>query len=256
MVTTVLPAVVTSSLECTQIDCMTADGLQLTAAVRLQPEATIAIVLAHGMSGSKDDADVVAVADALHAAGYVVVTFDSRGHGGSQGQCTLGAHEDRDVAAAVAIARQYAPRVVLVGASMGAIAALRYAVSDPTLVGVVAVSSPARWKLPRTARGVLAAGITRTPFGRRAAARWLHVRLAPARIPADEPVTLAGTLAMPLAVIHGADDRFVPAAAAADLYFAAAGARRIDVVAGMGHAYDDVSIPTVIEAVAWVATRS
>ena len=59
--------------------------------------------------------------------------------------------------------------VVIVGASMGAIAALRYAagpVVDPGLVGVVAVSSPAGWRLPRNARSVLAAGLTRTRLGR------------------------------------------------------------------------------------------
>ena len=52
--------------------------------------------------------------------------------------------------AAVHVARERSDRVVLVGTSMGAIAALRYAATDPELAGVVAVSCPAAWRLPAT----------------------------------------------------------------------------------------------------------
>jgi alpha-beta hydrolase superfamily lysophospholipase len=236
-------------------EVVTTDGVRLSATSRAVPDARVAVVVAHGMSGSKDDPAVAAIADALHATGHAVVTFDSRGHGQSDGQCTLGSLEDRDVGAAVRAARELAPEVVIVGASMGAIAALRYAASDLTVDGVVAVSSPARWRVPRTARGLLAVVFTRTPLGRWAARRFLHVRLARKWIRLDEPVVLAQSLDMPLAVVHGEDDRFVPAAAATEIYFAAGGARRIDVVAGMGHAYDDVSVAAIVEAVEWVASR-
>ena len=59
-----------------------------------------------------------------------MLTYDARGHGCSDGESTLGDHEQHDVAAAVALARTRTDRVVLVGASMGAVAALRYAVTD------------------------------------------------------------------------------------------------------------------------------
>ena len=45
------------------------------------------------------------------------------------------------------MARQRCDDVVVVGASMGAIAALAHAAENTTLAGVVTVSSPARWKL-------------------------------------------------------------------------------------------------------------
>src|SRR5207248_8073257 len=106
-----------------------------------------------------------------------VVSYDARGHGQSEGDCTLGDLERLDVAAAVASARRHSPRIVLVGASMGAIAVLRYAVTDADLAGVVSVSSPAAWRVPRTARCLLAARLPRTPPG-----RWLAARLSTLRI--------------------------------------------------------------------------
>ena len=92
---------------------------------------------------------------------------------------TLGDLERHDVAAAVDAARDRSDRVVLVGASMGAIAALRYAAATDDLAGVVSVSCPARWRLPRNLRGVAAAGLTRTRVGRALASRWMGVQVAP-----------------------------------------------------------------------------
>src|SRR5204863_297146 len=80
----------------------TVDGLALAGRTWLvdgRPRA--AVVLAHGFSASKDEADVVRVAGALQAAGFDVVSYDARGHGASEGECTLGDLERHDVAAAV-----------------------------------------------------------------------------------------------------------------------------------------------------------
>ena len=67
------------------------------------------------------------------------------------GESTLGDLERHDVAVAVEVARERSERVVVVGASMGAIAALRYAVTDDDLAGTVIVSCPAGWRLPHNA---------------------------------------------------------------------------------------------------------
>ena len=139
----------------------TADGLALVADAWLTHEpATAAVVLVHGFAGHRHDSTVVAMAHELRAEGLGVITYDMRGHGESEGLCTLGDLERLDVAAAVVAARDLAPRVVLVGASLGAIAVLRYAVGVPEgperdLAGVVTVSAPAQWRLttPRTALG-------------------------------------------------------------------------------------------------------
>lgn len=215
-------------------------------------DARAAAVLVHGFSASKDDPAVVAVAEGLAAAGLDVVGYDARGHGGSGGLCTLGDDERHDVAAAVEAARERSPRVVLVGASMGAIAVLRHAAHDPAITGVVTVSSPARWRVPRTAGTILAAAVTQTRPGRWLAARHLNVRLARRWSRPAPPVDLARGLEAPLAIIHGRADRFIPASEAEVLARAAGGPCHLALIPGMGHAYDPTGLPAILDAVEWI----
>ncbi len=210
-----------------------------------------AVVLVHGFSASADDPDVSDLAEVLHADGVDVVCYDARGHGTSEGHSTLGDLERHDVAAAVEAARERSDRVVLVGASMGAIAALRYASTADDLDGVVSVSCPARWRLPRNVTGVLAAGLTRTRVGRAVASRWMGVQVAPRWTNPEPPIELVPKLRAPVAFLHGAADRFVPAADATDLYEAAAEPRRLRIVPGMAHAFVPESVPAIRDAVDW-----
>jgi pimeloyl-ACP methyl ester carboxylesterase len=233
----------------------TADGLDLAADTWLtQDPAISAVVLAHGFGGHRHDATVVAMAHELRADGHAVITYDMRGHGESEGLCTLGDLERLDVAAAVAAARDLAPRLVLVGASLGAIAVLRYAVGvsegpEVGLAGVVTVSAPAQWHLttPRTA---LAAAVTRTRIGR-SLARRRGVRLDRRWSRPEAPDALAARLTVPLAVVHGRDDRFMPTSEAHVLHDAAPGHRRLDLVTGMGHAYGTRGLEPISDAVTW-----
>ncbi|MDH5372162.1 MAG: alpha/beta hydrolase, partial [Acidimicrobiia bacterium] len=132
---------------------LTRDGIVLegrwTAATE-NPSGSV-IVIAHGFTASKDNPEVEEFARGLADAGHDVLTYDSRGHNDSQGLCTLGDSEQFDVEAAVREARSRSDRVVVFGASMGAIAALRYAATDHELAGAVSLSSPAQWRLPRSA---------------------------------------------------------------------------------------------------------
>ena len=227
------------------------------AARRWEPAAPsgTAVVLAHGFTGSKDDPGLVAVAETLRAAGHVVLAYDARGHGGSGGSCTLGDRERHDVTAAVALARGDADRVVTVGASMGAIAVLRHAADDPGLDGVVAVSSPARWRYPRNPRTVLAWGLTRTRLGRLAARHLLQVRVSGRWEDPEPPAALAARIRAPLAVVHGTDDRFVPPREA-ELLAAAAPRARLFLVPGMGHAFHRAAGPAILEAVGWALAQA
>jgi pimeloyl-ACP methyl ester carboxylesterase len=135
---------------------------------------------------------------------------------------------------------------------MGAIAVLRHAAADPAVSGVVTVSSPARWRLPRTARSLLAAGLTQTRPGRWLAARHLDVRLAKGWSRPEPPVALAAQLSVPLAVVHGAQDRFIPLAEGRVLAQAAGGPCRLVVVPGMGHAFEPVALGAIADALEWV----
>jgi alpha-beta hydrolase superfamily lysophospholipase len=237
----------------------TTDGVELAARFRptTSPEAArAAVVLVHGFAASQDEANVLAVADALVTAGYDVVSYDARGHGASGGTCTLGDHEEHDVAAAVEIARRNHDRVVLLGASMGGIAVLRHAANVGQVDGVVAVSSPSAWRMPRSVTALLAAGLTRTGLGRRLAARHLRVRVHPRWTNPEPPAELAARIGVPLAIVHGQRDRFIAVTNAAELYRAAGGPRRLFLVEGMGHAYDAAGLPAIRDAVDWVLTAT
>jgi len=230
----------------------TADGVLLAGERRLAagtPRAVVVVV--HGFSASADHPEVRALADRLHANTIDVLTYDARGHGRSAGMSTLGDLELHDVAAVVDVARLRIDRVVLVGASMGAIAALRYAAGRDDLAGVVSVSCPARWRLPRNARGVIAAGMTRTRLGRAVAARFLRVRVARRWANPDPPVALVSRVRVPLALVHGTADRFIPTDDARRLRAAAHPPCRLDVVTGMGHGFDATGASVIADAVEW-----
>jgi alpha-beta hydrolase superfamily lysophospholipase len=240
---------------------ITADGLTLTTRVWSHPAPRAVVVLVHGFAASAQDPAVVRQAKDLHAAGFEVLCYDARGHGASDGMCTLGDLECNDVAAAVAAVGSPGP-IVVIGASMGAVAALRFATtcgpsdtSTPAVAGVVAISCPSAWRLPRTPTGLLSAVLTRTPFGRMVAARHLRVRVADEWTAAEPPLALASRLTVPVAIIHGQRDRFIPPTAALELYEACGGPRRLELVRDMGHAFDPAGLGAVRSAVDWVLAR-
>ncbi|HWS45254.1 MAG TPA: alpha/beta hydrolase [Acidimicrobiia bacterium] len=235
---------------------LTADGVTLAGRRWLvEPAPAAAVVIVHGFSASSECPQVEALAEALHGDGLDVVTYDARGHGCSDGESTLGDHEQHDVAAAVALARERTPHVILVGASMGAIATLRYAVTDAALCGAVAVSCPAEWRLPRNARGILAAAMTRTPVGRRITSRLTGVRVAGRWTNPEPPLALAPRLQVPVTYVHGTDDKFIPVHDAAVLARATVAPRNTVIVRGMGHAFEPIAIEPIREAVAWTLAR-
>ena len=155
-----------------------ADGVRLNA-WRLEgpADAFCTVVLVHGFSNWSRTPSVHAFAQLLAQRVHVVVP-DLRGHGRSQGLCSMGKYEPLDVAAAVAAAPAGLP-VVTVGTSLGGAAVLFHATqADGAVAGVVAVSAPAarhlldragshrveRWVRGRTGRAFLA-GVLRTRVG-------------------------------------------------------------------------------------------
>lgn len=113
------------------------------------------VVLVHGLAASKDHPHLEQLATRLQCSGFEVLSYDARGHGSSEGTCTLGRLEHLDVAAAAAWAIDRGLPTIVVGASLGGVAALRYAVEHPELAGVVIVSSPAESRVPLRVRALL-----------------------------------------------------------------------------------------------------
>ena len=232
---------------------VTSDGLRLSGRHLLAADAPAAtVVVVHGFTASARCPNVEELARRLHESGFDVLAYDARGHGSSDGESTLGDHEQHDVAGAVALARERTERVVLVGASMGAIAAIRYAVTDAGLAGLVAVSCPAEWRLPCNARGVLAAVMTRTPVGRRLVGRLSGVRVASRWTNPLPPLALVPALATPTVFVHGDADRFIGVRDAALLHAAAPEPKHLVVVPDMGHAFGPPGVGAIVGAVDWV----
>jgi alpha-beta hydrolase superfamily lysophospholipase len=210
------------------------------------------VVLVHGFAAGLDESKMVALIGALRDAGFDVLGYDARGHGRSGGEATLGDREAFDVAAAVGAVGQPGQPVVLVAASMGAIAALRFAASTPGAVdGVVSVSCPAWWRLPRNAQGLLSALITQTPFGRRFARRRMGVRIARCGPRPAPPVELVGAVGVPVAIVHGRRDPFIAVEDAEALDAAGRDPRRLDLVDGLGHAFEPEATPAILAALDW-----
>jgi uncharacterized protein len=225
-----------------------ADGTLIATRCWLASESADAIVvISHGLTANKDDPKVVALAARLHEIGYDVVTYDSRGHGQSGGLCTLGKHEVQDVAALVGWARSRTRRVVLVGASMGAVGVLSYAARDSSLTGVIAVSSPGAWRLPLRAQSLITAGLARTTPGRRWARRKMNVRIAPWGSPEPAYAHL-GSVQCPVVVIHGEHDPIIPWNSSLAKEVVEGPRRELILVPTMGHAFDPVSLAWICGA--------
>ena len=133
---------------------------------------------------------------------------------------------------------------------------LRHAADDREISGVVSVSSPVAWRVPRTARSLLAAGVTRTSVGRRFVARHQKLRIAARWTNPEPPGRLASRITAPLAVVHGQRDRFISPREAVELYSEAAGPCRLELVPHMGHAFDGVAVPVIVDCVDWCLARN
>ena len=98
-----------------------------------------AVVLVHDFAMRKDQ--MLPLVRPLHDAGFVVLTMNLRGTGGSAAQ-TFGLREALDVKAGVEMLRRRpfvdAARITIVGAGTGATAAMIHAKSDPAISAVVA----------------------------------------------------------------------------------------------------------------------
>jgi alpha-beta hydrolase superfamily lysophospholipase len=107
-----------------------------------RPGARTAVVLAHQSNG--DLCEWAPYARRLVGQGFFALAFDLRGHGSSRGSQRYG-RLGLDVAGAVRATRSLGARkVVVVGASLGAIAGVVGAASiTPPVAGLVAVSAPA-----------------------------------------------------------------------------------------------------------------
>lgn len=214
------------------------------------------VVLVHGLAAGKDHPHIEALAGRLQEGGFEVLSYDSRGHGASAGTYTLGRLEHLDVEAAATWAMGQSLRTILVGASLGGVAVLRYAGDHPELSGVVIVSSPAEWRMPLKLRAVLTVGLVRTRPGRWVARRRMGVRISPGWTAADPPQVLTDRVASPLAVVHGRRDALIPVRSGLQLQISADSRRYVVLAHDMGHAFDPKGHDAICAAVDWTLAHA
>ena len=246
---------------------LTADGERVSAALdRARTPTGLALVVAHGFTGSWRRPDNRRVARALSAYGDVV-SYDHRGHGASTGVTTLGDAEILDLDAAVRWARWCgAERVATVGFSMGGSVVLRHAaLADRAPDAVVSVSAAGFWfyrgtppmrVLHRAVASPLGRGILRHGFGTAVTEQeWTE----PYPLSPSESAELLAPV--PLLVVHGTQDTYFPVEHARSIVAAyAAGARergvpdrcREWIVDGFAHAESGVDDAVLTGIGAWV----
>jgi len=237
-----------------RLELRTQDGERL-AAVHVpgpaEPARPLAVVVAHGFTGSVDRPAVAAIVDALakHAG---VVAFDFRGHGRSTGQSTLGDKEVLDVDAAVRRARDlgYAD-VVTCGWSMGGSVVLRHAALFRDVDAVVSVSAVSRWFYRDTKPMRRLHWAVESRLGRLVARHAFRTRITAAgwdEVP-ESPVEVVGRIApIPLLVVHGDADHYFPVEHPEALYAAANEPKELWLLEGFGHA-ENAATPELLDRI-------
>ena len=215
------------------------DGLPLAGWLISAENAKGTIVLGHGYGGGLDEHDF-RYAAFLHRHGYRLLLFDFRGQGASGGHYrSMGAREQDDMLGAIEFLKTagLADRLGAFGVSMGAVVAYIVAAQQPEVRAVAGDSAFASWQ------GIIGHGLIAergAPPLLATVLAWLMTRLTGLRLgfraAQNDPVRFIGRISpRPVLIIHGAEDRQVPAEHARQLYAAAAEPKKLWIVPGAGH---------------------
>src|SRR5688572_22271071 len=172
------------------------------------------VVLAHA-ADERGKASLLSLAPALHQAGYILLLFDFRSYGGSEGSATTyGFLEQQDLDAAVRLARERAlgAPIALLGQGMGATTALLVAAQDPGIVCTVADSPWHSWDeafFHRPGVDSITGNFQVETMTKRALAKRIGFGFGTDE--AREPLIAAPLAASrPVMVIYGETDEFIP----------------------------------------------
>jgi uncharacterized protein len=222
-----------------------ADGTRLTGTYLPAAGGPSAVLLLHGFGAHRRKPAYARLADGLSTR-LPVLSLDLRGHGDSRGWSTLGDREAADAEAGLRwLHRVGHRRVVLVGVSMGATAAMHAAADTSDLEALVVISATSRFRaVPETEPMRRLAGIWQSPSRRQALRLAVGVQLAgpDAWGPPPHPVELVARTTRPLLVVHGRDDPYFPSSDARELAAAGGGPATLWLEPpGFGHAEDGLT---------------
>jgi len=198
--------------------------------------------MSHGLEGSKDGAKWQLLATKLYEAGIASLRFNYRGCGQGKNK-SQGKFEEttisgriQDFKAALNFAEGTAvdsSRLGVVGSSLGGIVAI--AAWDKRIKAIVAMATPYQFPIPpeKRPRHIQDAEYFNLPSGRRIRTEFLS-ELCHRDTGRD-----VGRVKCPLLIIHGSADRDVPVDDARRLYEKANEPKRLEIIKGGSHGFDD-----------------
>ena len=215
------------------------DGFDLCALL-MTPEKTNGhiIVICHGLAHDKRSG--VRFVQYLLREGYTLLAIDFRNHGDSEGDVTTyGYFEKRDLHAAIQYLRKTfgsAPRIGVLGASMGASIALQAAAETDELSALVLDSPFAslktityEWADQKTHMPRL---LLHVPMH---LGYFLYELYTNCRVLEIEPVEKVKKLSCPIFLIHGAKDDKIPAHHSREIFENATGEKELWIAKDAGH---------------------
>lgn len=185
------------------------------------------LIFLHGVADHRRSG--VGVMERFQRRGFDVIAYDSRAHGQSGGDaCSYGYFEKQDLRRVI---DQLDPGpVVLFGSSLGAAVALQETANDPRVSAVVAAECFS------DLRTVV---MDRVPFPFRytllGKAFLLAEKEGGFRIDEVSPVIAAGSIRVPVLLIHGADDHDTSPEHSRRIFEALPGPKKLILVEGAGH---------------------
>ncbi len=211
-----------------------AKGVALEAWHTRQPSALGIVLLFPGYSASKDS--LLPTAKIFHELGYETLLVDFYGSGGSAGnETSIGYHEGEDVAAAFAWAQTLPgrPRIILYGASMGAVAILRSVHANHIEPAVIILECPFDRLLTTTQNRFASMKVPAFPFAQ------LLVFWGGAQQGFNgfkhNPAEYARSVHCPTLLMHGERDPRVTVEQTSNIFSHLQGAKTLEQFSGLGH---------------------
>lgn len=221
------------------------DGLKLTGRYYHVADGAPLQILCHGYKGNAIR-DFCGIWKIAVEAGYNVLLINERCHGGSEGHTiTFGILEHQDVCGWIRYANERFGNVpvLLGGVSMGAATVLMAAGMDlpENVAGVIA-------DCPYDAPSNIIKKVLGKDMGMPVGPLYPLIRLGGIvygrfNLAADSPVAAVKRAKVPILLIHGDDDRFVPYEMSCNIYAAAPEKIEFHTIRGAGHALNYVAAP-------------
>ena len=212
-------------------------------------------MLAHGVTAHKDRPWLVALAEALSAAGLASLRLSFAGNGGSEGRFeeSVPSKEVEDLGRVLdAVDVWGARRIGYVGHSMGGAIGVLRAAADPRIACLVSLAGMVH------VRAFFEAQFGHLPFGApmldKPECPW-SAALAEDAARIGSVTAQAARVQVPWLLVHGDADELVPYQDALDARAAAGGRPDLVTLAGVDHRFTG-AVPTMVDAVVpWLRAR-